>query len=161
MSKIDLKNAFHLIPVHPHDWHLLGMRWRGKFYMETFLLFGLRSAPFLFNQFSDALHWILQHNYGVQYLLHYLDDLFKAGEPATQECADNLSAMLAVCNRLSAPVKPSKVEGPTTRLTFLGIVIDTVAMTVRISNERKQDLLNSLQSLLQKSLSKHKKCIKH
>ena len=28
MSKIDLKNAFRLIPVRPRDWNLLGMQWR-------------------------------------------------------------------------------------------------------------------------------------
>ena len=61
MSKIDLKNAFRLIPVRPNDWNLLGMQWRGKFYIDTFLPFGLRSAPFLFNQLSTAIHWILQH----------------------------------------------------------------------------------------------------
>ena len=52
MSKIDLKNAFRLISVCPHDWNLLGMQWRGKFYVDTFLPFGLRSASSLFNQLS-------------------------------------------------------------------------------------------------------------
>ena len=72
MSKIDLKNAFRLIPVHPIDWNLLGMQWSGKFYIDTFLPFGLRSAPFLFNQLSIAIHWILQHKYSVYHLLHIL-----------------------------------------------------------------------------------------
>ena len=31
MSKIDLKNAFCLIPIHPNDWNLLGICWRDKF----------------------------------------------------------------------------------------------------------------------------------
>ena len=37
MSKIDLKNAFRLIPVHPNDWNLLGICWRNKFYIDTCL----------------------------------------------------------------------------------------------------------------------------
>ena len=155
MSKIDLKNAFRLIPVRPNDWNLLGMQWRGKFYIDTFLPFGLRSAPFLFNQLSTAIHWILQHKYSIHHLLHYLDDFFTAGAPASQECSNNLSAMLSLCQRINAPVKPSKVEGPTTLLTFLGILIDTSTMTASITDERKQDLISSLQSLLQ-----HSKCTK-
>ena len=155
MSKIDLKNAFRLIPVRPNDWNLLGMQWRGKFYIDTFLPFGLRSAPFLFNQLSTAIHWILQHKYSIHHLLHYLDDFFTAGAPASQECSNNLSAMLSLCQRINAPVKPSKVEGPTTRLTFLGILIDTSTMTASITDERKRDLISSLQSLLQ-----HSKCTK-
>ena len=156
MSKIDLKNAFCLIHICPHDWHLLSMQWKGMLYIDTFLPFSLCSAPFLFNQFSDALHWILQHNYDIRHLLHYmyLDDYFTAGTPASQECANNLSTMLAVCNNLNAPVKPSKTEGPTTHLIFLGITINTTTMTVSISEEQKQDIIHSLQSLLCKSLDK-------
>ena len=96
MSKIDLKNAFRLIPVHPNDWNLLGICWRHKFYIDTCLPFGLRSAPFLFNQLSIAIHWILQHKYSVRHLLHYLDDFFTAGAPGTSECQENLDAMLSL-----------------------------------------------------------------
>ena len=80
MSKIDLKNAFRLIPVRPEDWNLLGICWRQQFFIDTCLPFGLRSAPYLFNQLSIAIHWILHHSYGVQHLLHYLDDFFTAGQ---------------------------------------------------------------------------------
>jgi len=76
MSKIDLKNAFRLVPVRPEDWNLLGICWQNQFYADTCLPYGPRSVPYLFNQLSIAIHWILQHSYGVQYLLHYLDDFF-------------------------------------------------------------------------------------
>ena len=155
MSKIDLKNAFRLIPVRPSDWNLLGMQWRGKFYIDTFLPFGLRSAPFLFNHLSVAIHWILQHKHSVYHLLYYLDDFFTASAPASQECSSNFSAMLSLCRKINAPVKPSKIEGPTTCLTFQGVLIDTSTMTASITDERKQDLLSSLRSLLH-----HSKCTK-
>ena len=45
LSKIDLKNAFCLIPVRQADWNLLGIFWQGKYYINTCLPFGLRSAP--------------------------------------------------------------------------------------------------------------------
>ena len=57
LSKIDLKDAFHLIPVRPADWNLLGIHWKQNFYIDTCLPFGLRSAPYLFNHFSDTLWW--------------------------------------------------------------------------------------------------------
>jgi len=156
MAKIDLQNAFRLIPVRPEDWNLLGIHWKNQFYIDTCLPFGLRSAPFLFNQLADAIHWSLQHNHGVRHVLHYLDDFFTAGSPDSTECSDNLQAMLSLCEHINAPVKTSKIEGPSTRLTFLGIVIDTGNMTAGISQERKQDLLSSL-----KSLRKRNKCTKH
>jgi len=82
MSKIDLKNALCLIPVRPADWNLLGICWRQQFFINTCLPFGLRSAPYLFNQLSIAIHWMLQHNYSVHHFLHYLDEFFTAGPSA-------------------------------------------------------------------------------
>ena len=62
MVKTDLKLAFHLIPVHPEDWHLLGIYWQQQYYMyvDLYLPFRLRSAPFPFSQLSDALNWVLK-----------------------------------------------------------------------------------------------------
>ena len=110
MGKIDLLNAFRSIPVRKDDWELLGICW--KYYVDKCLPFGLRSAPFLFNQVADAIDWILRNNYEVDTLLHYLDDFFTAGPAESATCAKNMQAMLSTCNNLGAPVKPEKVEGP-------------------------------------------------
>jgi len=63
--------------------------------------------------------------------------------------------MLSLCQRIHAPVKPSKIEGSTIHLTFLGIIIVTLTMIASISEEFKQDLISSLQLMLQ-----HRKCTK-
>ena len=49
LSKIDLKNAFRLIPVQQSDWNRLGIHGRDRYYIDTCLPFGLRLVPFLFN----------------------------------------------------------------------------------------------------------------
>ena len=141
LSKIDLKDAFRL------DRQILGIHWKQNFYIDTCLPFALTSAPYLFNRFSDALHWILQHNYGVEHFLHYLDDFFTAGSANSDTCERNLHAMIAQCKTLNAPIKPSKVKGPTTSLTFLGIHLNTISMEANITDERKQSLLQELTML--------------
>ena len=55
MTKTDLESAFRLIPIHPDDWNLLGIYWQLQHYVDMYLPFGIRSAPFLFNQLSDGL----------------------------------------------------------------------------------------------------------
>ena len=45
LAKIDIKSAYHIIPVHPADRHQLGMSWKGGIYVDTTLPFGLRSVP--------------------------------------------------------------------------------------------------------------------
>ena len=147
LSKIDLKDAFRLIPVQPTDWNLLGIHWKQNYYVDTCLLFGLRSAPYLFNHFSSALQWILEHNYGVQHLLHYLDDFFTAGPTDSDVCEKSLNTMLTLCSVLNVPIKPLKVEGPTTSLTFLGIHLNTITTEASITSERRQFLLQELSAL--------------
>ena len=65
MAKLDLKAAFRMVPVRKEDWELLGIHWQGHYYVDTHLPFGLRSAPYLFNQFDEALHWILTNYYAI------------------------------------------------------------------------------------------------
>ena len=62
-----------MVPVHPDDRRLLGMRWHGDILVDTALPFGLRSAPKVFSAVADALLWAMHQN-GVINGLHYLDD---------------------------------------------------------------------------------------
>ena len=92
MAKTDLKSAFRLIPIHPDDWNLLGIYWQSQYYVDMYLPFGLRSAPFLFNQLSDGLEWILKNNYGIQHVIHILDDFFIA-ERNKLDCLTSLKGI--------------------------------------------------------------------
>ena len=84
LAKVDVKSAFRLMPVHPSDRHLLGMSWDNAVYIYTCLLFGLRSAPKLFNLLANLLGWIVEQK-GVK-TLHYLDDFLLVGPPASNQC---------------------------------------------------------------------------
>jgi len=45
LVKLDLKDAYRIVPAHPADFPLLGIRWRERVYIDRALPFGLRSAP--------------------------------------------------------------------------------------------------------------------
>eukprot|EP00731_Ephydatia_muelleri_P034480 Em0062g3a len=123
-AKIDLKAAFHLIPVRAVDWVHLGMD-------RTCLPFGLRSSLSLINNYADALHWIMASYYGAQ-LLPYLDDFLLVGPPGKDTCQEAMYRVLLVCDQLGIPVASEKLKGPTTTLTTLGIVINTSAQQLRL-----------------------------
>ena len=57
MAKFDIESAYHIIPMHPEDRQLLGIRWRSHLYIDTALPFGLRSAPKVINPLADDLAW--------------------------------------------------------------------------------------------------------
>eukprot|EP00731_Ephydatia_muelleri_P001738 Em0001g1738a len=103
LGVLDLQAAFRMVPVLASEWELLGMYWCDKYYVETCFPFVLRSAPSIFDNFASALHWILEHNYGVT-LLHCLDDFLLLGPPGLPTCQDSMSTMLRVCQELGMPV---------------------------------------------------------
>ena len=45
LVKADLKEAYRMIPIHPHDQPLLGVEWEGTVFSDMALPFGLLSAP--------------------------------------------------------------------------------------------------------------------
>ena len=153
MAKFDVESAYRNIAVHPSDRHLLGMKWRGQFYVDLTLPFGLRSAPFIFNSVADMVQWTLINNYHVSDLEHYLDDFISAGPPESELCQLNLSTALSVCESLGVPLHPDKCEGPATVLVVLGIELDSVRQTARLPAEK----LLALQQLLH-SWSNRKSC---
>ena len=57
MAKLDLEAAHGLIPVHPEDRHLLAVQWKGGYFCNGALPFGLRSASKIFIAITDALEW--------------------------------------------------------------------------------------------------------
>ena len=132
MAKLDLSSAYRLVPVHPLDFHLLGVEWQRVVYHNRALPFGLHSAPKLFTAVVDGLAWALCCR-GISSFLHYLDDFF-CGPPASPACGRALKTAVPLCTEL--PIVPDKQEGPTTMLTFLGIEIDSVAQELRLPREK-------------------------
>ena len=108
MAKFDVEAAYRNIAIHPSDRFLLGMKWRSKIHVDLALPFRLRSAPYIFNCVAELVEWILVNNYKVPNFLHYLDDFITAGPPDSPQCAQNLSTVLLVCDRLGLPLHPGK-----------------------------------------------------
>jgi len=141
LAKMDLQNAYRILPVHADDHPLLAIRWKDATYLDTALPFGLRSAPKIFSAFADALAWVLLRR-GVSKQLHYLNDFLFIGAPSSQECSSNLQRALQACQDLGVPVAVHKTEGPTTKLTFLGIQIDSVIMQLSLDQDKLSRILS-------------------
>ena len=99
--------------------------------------------PKIFNAVADALEWVVRVN-GVGEIYHYLDDFLVLGTSGSEECVDGQFTLMGWTEWLGFPVAKEKVEGPTTKLTFLGIEIDAEALILRLPEEK----LVALRSLL-------------
>ena len=80
VAKTDIKSAFRIIPIRPEDNHLLGMRWRGRFYYDRCMVMGCASSCKTFESFSRAVEWIARTKLHIPYMIHPLDD-FLIGLP--------------------------------------------------------------------------------
>ncbi len=143
LAKMDVKQAYRNVPVHPTDSLLLGMRWEDKVYVDRTLPFGLRSAPLIFSALADALQWMMEQR-GASWVRHYVDDFVTVGPPASLACGHNMEIMQETCERAGMPIEPDKNEGPAQVITFLGLELDTNYLEIRLPSEK----LTRLKALL-------------
>ena len=135
LGKLDVQSAYRVIPIHPEDRLLLGMKWKGSIYLDAALPFRLRSAPKLFTALADAVEWIAKRH-GTRYIMHYLDDFIVIGAADSPECKEAIELLISICRRLGLPLAPEKCEGPPCIIVYLGIEINTTAMTMRLPRRR-------------------------
>ena len=139
MAKFDLRSAYRNIPVHPDDRWLLGTEWEDQLFVDTVLPFGLRSAPMIFNAVAEALAFIIR-SLGVKWLEHYLDDFVMVAPPKSNECQEGLQVALDTCAKVGFPVAEDKTEGPATLINFLGVLLDSMLMQLRLPPDKLEKL---------------------
>ena len=153
LAKVDLMNAYRSVKIHPTNYDMTGIHWQftgheqPTWLVDTRLPFGAKCSPGIFNELSQAVCRIMQHK-NIPSIIAYLDDFLIVAE--TKEiCLQYLNTLLTLLRKLGFSINYKKVCGPSQRLTFLGIVLDTFSMTL----ELPRDKLNELKDMLNKSKS--------
>ena len=82
----------------------------------------------------------MQLNALQQGIIHYLDDILIIGNPGLDECRVEVEKVLNMFDELGFPVVQDKLEGPETRLIFLGFKLDTTTMEVRLPQQKLREL---------------------
>lgn len=143
LSKVDIKHAYRLLPVRPKDWPLLVYHWKGAYYVDLKLPFGCRSSSSIFTDFADLVCWILNNKYDL-IVIHYSDDYLLLTKGNFALAQHHLKRFLDVFDYLNIPVALDKLIGPTTRLIYLGIEIDTMRFLMSVPNSKLNELLQLL-----------------
>ena len=134
-AKTDVKDAFRIIPVHPSDFPLLVTKHLGQYYVDKCLPFGLSRSCQIFETFSSTLQWIIQKLCPFGLVCHYLDDFFFVAK-TPELCQQMLQTFQELCANIGVPLSGDKTVGPTQNLQYLGLTIDTQAMTVTIPQDK-------------------------
>jgi hypothetical protein len=120
----------------PTDLDLLGIQFEGKYWVDTKLTMGCSLSYSLFEKFATFLHCVVQSKTELDTLYHYLDDFIFAEASGSRNCALLMDAFKSICHELGVPLADNKTVGPTTLLRFLGLLIDTVNMIVKITVDK-------------------------
>ena len=80
--------------------------------------------------------------------IKYIDDSLLLGE-TFEICLNNIRATVKLLQELGFTIHPEKsVLVPTQQIIFLGFVIDSVKMTITLTDERKQSIYTLCQNIL-------------
>lgn len=101
----------------------------------------------IFHRLTQAVTRIMARM-GYNLIVVYLDDFLITAETESQ-CAEALNCLIQPLRKLEfAAIHWGKVVDPCTKITFLGIELDPIAMSLRLPEEKLQTLRNELHSFL-------------
>ena len=147
LLKTDISDAFKLIPIHPTLWPFHGIQWEKQFYFYKQLVFGSRSSPKIFDNLSVAVCWIAENSYLIPNIMHLLDD-FLSVVPLDQDPHTGMEIFLKVFRDLNIPLSAKKTVGPVTTLEYLGFILDTIRMEVRLPEDKLLRIRSLISSFL-------------
>ncbi len=147
LFKMDLKNAFRILPVHPHDYELLGFSFMEKFFVDKALPFGCSISCSSFEKFATFLEFCVRQRLQSRKLIHYLDNFF-GGDKTVTGCSNAMTCFTTVMQELNVPLTDEKTEGPSEIIVFLGLELDSNAMVVRIPREKITEVIEKIEQII-------------
>ena len=142
---IDLKDAYHHVPIATCSRHLLGFSVGGQTFRFKALPFGLKPAPRLFTRLVGCVAAFLRER-GLR-IFCYLDDWLLAAD-SREMLLNQLSFLLHTVQALGFLINWEKSElVPTRHPTFLGAAIDIPGGLARPSPQRVDTIVKAARLL--------------
>ena len=140
LFKCDLKCFYKQIAICIGDIHLMGCTHRGQYYFDLTLPMGLTNSAMIYDKVSSMFMYIfkIEGHEG----LNYLDDLAGAENELIADQAFSVLQDILAC--AGAKESLHKACSPSTRMLFLGILIDTILMQIEIDPERMAEIRGEL-----------------
>lgn len=138
MAKIDLKDAFLSVPVHPDDRCLLRFKWRDVLYGFSAMPFGLSSAPWAFTKLMKPILGFLRER-GIR-LVIYLDDILLMNQSA-ERLKEEIILVVDLLESLGFVINKEKSDFvPKQKVVFLGYMINSVDMALGLPSEKRDSI---------------------
>ena len=158
LGKSDFSAAFRHLGIAKKYWkylvmkaqHPLNNQW--YYFIDKCLPFGAAISCAHFQAFSDAVSHIVTF-LSKKENVNYLDD-FLFADLIKKLCNQQMKIFLFVCDSIKFPVSKEKTFWASTRITFLGLLIDTILQLVCIPLEKIEKAVNLINFFLTKKSKK-------
>jgi len=144
LFKNDLSRAYHLLRIDPRDYHLLGLLHHNSRYFDIAPPFGLRSAAMMCQRTTSAVTYMFQ-SMGY-HCTKYIDNF--GGADSAEIAQSAFRALGDLFSTLGLASSPDWDCEPFQSMIFLGILFNSVDMTMSVTADRLTELLSRCQSLL-------------
>ena len=135
--KVNLKRAYRQITIDPGDINFLGYKWKKHLFFDKVLPIGLRSSALICQRITNSITYILK-NKGVE-VINYLDDF--AGAEHDDEALQSYNILRNTIANYGLELSSDKCRPPSHEMTFLGILANTLKMTLEIPGEKLQEII--------------------
>ena len=149
MAKADIESAFRLLPINPSDFELLGIKFQGRYFVDKALPMGASCSPFYFETFSTFLEWATKRAADTNNVSHYCDDFAFIGSPSLtgkSSCKHIVKCFSQICQELGVPLAKDKSVGPTTKMVFLGLELDSMKQLISIPSDKLEKIRSKVQN---------------
>ena len=145
MVKLDLKNAYLTVSVHPNSQKFLRFIWQGQAYQFLALPFGLNKAPRIFTKLLKPVVAFLRTR-NIRILI-YLDDILLIGS-SVKILRDHTTLVIDLLQNLGFIINFEKsVLTPSPVLEFLGFLINSNTMRFYLPQAKVTKVLTLCKSL--------------
>ena len=146
MGSIDLKDAYYTVSIHPDYRKYLRFIWRGEVWEYQCLAFGLSPAPRLFTKLLKPVYATLRGQ--GHFSVTYIDDSYLQGK-TVEECQTNIHDTIHLLTKLGFVINYEKSElQPTQTLKFLGFILDSKKMTIRVTEQKSEKLRQKVSEVI-------------
>ena len=137
-GKIDLRSAYRSVKISFKSPLATGFKWnfggQNLYLKDTRLPFGGKLSPGIFHRLTQAVKRMMERR-GFNIVIVYLDDFLITAE-TKEVCALTLNCLVHLLRRLGFAIHWGKVIDPTNKIIFLGIELDSIAMSLRLPEEK-------------------------
>ena len=145
-GKIDLTDAFYSVLIKHNCRKYLKFEWLGKLYVFTCLPNGLSTASRIFTKVMKPVFGTLR-KMGHENVA-YIDDSLLKGD-SYEQCMNNIFDTMELIDSLGLTIHPDKsIIVPTQCIEFVGFLLNSVEMSVRLAPRKVKNLIDLAERLL-------------